>query len=163
MGTGGEQVVPTNTVYRLALAFFFFLMVTMIGRNRQLHHRTGNVSIRFRSQPGDGWSRGNGVWVEDVFAVRKGFGDRSESFMRVAAVETHIPDENEVKGLGGLKEPIIATITLDDGATIEFAVPRKGEELLLGPFAANGSSPSELNDAERFQTSNAEMVIAAAS
>jgi hypothetical protein len=113
--------------------------------------------------PGTRWSRGNGVWVDDVFAVRGGLADRSESYLRVTAATTRTPEEQDAKGLSGLEEPVIATLTLADGATIEIAVPRKDEALALGPFAVDGSAPTGIPSADQAEMANADSAVAAAS
>jgi hypothetical protein len=120
------------------------------------------VTVRLRSEPGTRWSKGNGVWVDDVFAVRQGLGDRNESFMRATSVTTRTPEFEEAKELR-LEEPVIATVQLADGGTIEIAAPRKQEVLLLGPFAIDGSVPSELLSVDQIEIANADQAVAATS
>lgn len=144
------------------LWLFVVVVLALVERNRRLRSRPGNVSVRLRTAPGDSWSRGNGVWVDDVFAVRRGIGDRNESFMRVTAVTTRTPAEEEANELRRLEEPVIATVRLADGGTIEIAVPRQQESLLLGPFASDGSGPSEIPNPDQVVIPPADLTAAAA-
>jgi hypothetical protein len=154
----------STVVYRGVPLWLFVLVVfALIRRNRALRSRPGNVAVRLRSAPGTSWSRGNGVWVRDVFAVRKGLGDRSESFLRVTAVTTRAPEDEEAKALRRLEDPVIATVQLADGDTIEIAAPRKQQALLLGPFAAEGPVPTEMPSVDQFEIQNADQTVAVAS
>jgi len=153
----------TAVGYRTVPLWLFVLVVLVLAeRNRRLRTRPGNITVRLRSEPGTRWSKGNGVWVDDVFAVRQGLGDRSESFMRVTSVTTRTPEFEEAKELR-LEEPVIATVQLADGGTIEIAAPRTQEVLLLGPFAADGSVPPEMPNVDQIEIANADQAVAAAS
>jgi hypothetical protein len=144
------------------LWLFALVVIALIWRNRRLRNRPGNVSVRMREAPGTSWSRGNGVWVDDVFAVRHGLADRSENFMRVTAATSRTPGEQEAKDLRRLEDPVIAALVLTDGRTIEIAVPRRFEGLLLGPFATADVIRPEVADVDQLETSNVDQAAAAA-
>ena len=42
----------------------------LILRNRALRHREGNLPVRVRKANGRHWSRGNAIWIHDVFVSR---------------------------------------------------------------------------------------------
>jgi len=153
----------STVVYRgVPIWLFVVVVLALVARNYRLRTRPGNVPVQFRPQPGSGWSRGNAVWVDDVIAVRTGLGDRSESFHQVTAVTTRTPEAEEVKNLQRLEEPVIATIQLAGGEMIEFAVARKHETLLLGPFATEDSNPAETPGIDQVGTAGANQNLAAA-
>jgi len=152
-----------TVVYRGVPAWIIVLvMAALIQRHHQLRHRPGNVTVRLRSDSGARWSRGNGVWVDDVFAVRQGIGDRSESYLRVTSVSTRSPEADEGKLLR-LEEPVIALVQLADGESIEIAFPRKQQSLLLGPFATDDSVSPEMSNIEQIGVANTEQTVAVAS
>src|SRR5215204_6526345 len=101
----------TNVAYAGVPLWLFVLVVFMLIRpNRQLRQRSGNVSVRLRTAADTRWNRGNGVWVDDVFAVRGGIADRKESFLRVTAATTRTPNGDDIEQLGKFDDPVIATL-----------------------------------------------------
>ena len=153
----------STVVYRgVPIWLFVVVVLALVARNYRLRNRPGNVPVQFRPAPGSGWSRGNAVWVDDVIAVRTGLGDRSESFHQVTAVTTRPPEAEEFNDLRRIEEPVIATIQLADGETIEFAVARKHEGLLRGPFATEDSDPSAIPGIDQFGTAGANPNLATA-
>jgi hypothetical protein len=152
----------TALYWTVPLWLFVFAVLALDLRNRRLRNRPGNVTVRLRSAQGISWTKGNGVWVDDVFAVRQGLGARNESFIRVTSVTTRTPEVEDAKTLGRLEEPVIATVELTDGSTLEIAVPRKQEALLLGPFADNGSGTPETPNIERVEIAIEDQAVASA-
>jgi len=134
------------------------LTFAFVRRHRQLRGRPGNVTVRIRAEPGQSWNSANGVWVDDVFAVRTGIADRNEATMRVTGVTARHPDEDESRELKKLEDPVIATLNLADGGTVDVAVPRPQAELVFGPFAADGAVLTEI-----FASADASAEMAAAS
>jgi hypothetical protein len=108
-------------------------LITLLLRNRTLRHRPGNVPVRVRA-PGKRWDRGHAGWVHDVFAFRGSPAAWAEVLEYVQAATARPATREEAHKLRGLDEPIIATLTTDDGRTIEIAASRRDRAKLLAPF-----------------------------
>jgi len=150
----------TNVAYAGVPLWLFVLVVfLLIRRNQRLRQRAGNVTVHLRQPAGTRWNRGNGVWVDDVFAVRGGLADRNETFWRVTAATTRSPEGDDATKLGRVDDPVIATLTLADGGYVEVAFPRKAESLVLGPFAPAGAATTNVPP----DLTQADLTLAAAS
>jgi hypothetical protein len=53
----------------------------------------------------------------------------------VSAVSTREPSPDEVRKLRSLESPVVASLTVDGGTTLEVAAAEEDVALLLGPFA----------------------------
>ncbi len=118
-----------------ALAILALLM-----RNRALRTRPGNVPVRVRRPGKKHWSPGHGVWIHDVFAFRGLPAAWKESLVWAADATLRQPTDEERKKMHRIgAEPVVATLTLVEGETIEFAARSGHENELLGPFAASSA------------------------
>jgi len=158
--TAGGAALSQTVLLRRGVPLWIVLLLAFafVRRHRQLRGRPGNVTVRIRAEPGQPWNAANGVWVDDVFAVRTGIADRNEATMRVTAVTARQADEVETRDLKKLEDPVIATLNLADGGTVEVAVPRPKAPLVFGPFAADGTVLTEI-----FASPGAGSAMAAAS
>lgn len=115
-------------------------ILTLLLRNRALRKRAGNVPVRVRRPGKKRWSPGHGVWVHDVFAFRGLPSAWKEALVWAADATVRRPTEEERKKLHRIGEaPVIATLSLVEGETIEFAARSEDENDLLGPFAASSA------------------------
>lgn len=85
-------------------------------------------------------------WVHDVLVVHHGVAlARSDAFAVARATGTRVRSgDGEVRRLGDA--PIVVTLVLDNGATVELAGPADAAEVMVGPFVgllvADGSTSS---------------------
>ncbi len=113
-------------------------ILTLLLRNRALRKRPGNVPVRVRQPGKKRWSPGHGVWVHDVFAFRGLPAAWKEALVWAAGATVRMPTDEERKKLHRIgAEPVVATLTLVEGQTIEFAARSEHENDLLGPFSAS--------------------------
>jgi hypothetical protein len=111
-------------------------IVILLFRNRALRKRPGNLPVRVRPHDKKRWSPGHGVRIHDVFAFRGLPAAWKEGLLWCTAAEVRVADEEERKKLHRIgDEPIIVTLSLDDGGTIELAARAERKDDLLGPFA----------------------------
>ena len=108
-------------------------LITLLLRNRTIRQRPGNVPVRVR-EPGKRWDRGNAAWVHDVFAFRGSPAAWEEVLEHVQGATVRPATPEEAHKLRRLDDPIIATMTTDDGRTIEVAASRQDRSKLLAPF-----------------------------
>lgn len=111
-------------------------ILMLLLRNRALRKRPGNVPVRVHPQDKKRWSPGHGVWIHDVFAYRGLPAGWKEVLVWSTEAKVRAPDDEERKKLHRIgDEPVIVTLSLAEGGTIELAAraERKGD--LLGPFA----------------------------
>jgi hypothetical protein len=111
-------------------------ILILLFRNRALRKRPGNVPARVRPHNKKRWSPGHGVWIHDVFAFRGLPAAWKEALAWSTAAEVRVADDEERKKLHRIgAEPIIVTLSLVDGGTIELAARAEHRDDLLGPFA----------------------------
>ena len=79
----------------LPLWFVLFGLTTTILRNRKLRAGPGNFTGRMRWPGTSRWSRGNGIWVSDVFVFRKSPIAWFEEIIHVTAVTLREPTAEE--------------------------------------------------------------------
>ena len=115
-------------------------ILILVFRNRSLRKRPGNVPCKFRLTDKKRWTSGHGVWVSDVFAwVGSTAAWRSE-LAWAGGLATRPADEKErkkLRRLGG--SPLIASLALAEGGTVEVASEREHRAGLLGPFAESAA------------------------
>jgi hypothetical protein len=109
-------------------------ILLLVLRNRSLRRRSHDIPCRVRVAPGKRWRRGHGTWVHDVFAFRASPAGWDERLDWVDSVVTRPPTGREVHGLRHLDDPVIATLRLADGGSVEVAAPAAARTQLLGPF-----------------------------
>ena len=111
-------------------------ILTLVFRNRSLRKRPGNVPCKFRPTDKKRWTSGHGVWVSDVFAWGGSTAAWKSELAWTAGVATRTADGDERKKLHRLGDsPLIASLALAEGGSVEFATKREHRAGLLGPFA----------------------------
>jgi hypothetical protein len=118
-------------------------ILTLLLRNRALRKRPGNVPVRVHPQNKKHWSPGHGVWIHDVFAFRGLPAAWKEALAWSTEAEVRKPNAEERKKLHRIgDEPIIVTLSLAEGGTIELAARAEHKDDLLGPFAPAKRRPA---------------------
>ena len=111
-------------------------ILMLVFRNRALRKRPGNVPCKFRPTDKKRWTSGHGVWVSDVFAWGGSAAAWKSELAWTAGLATRPADEGERKKLRRLGDsPLIASLALAEGGTVEVAAGREHRAGLLGPFA----------------------------
>ena len=111
-------------------------ILTLVFRNRSLRKRPGNVPCKFRPTDKKRWTSGHGVWVSDVFAWAGSTAPWKSELVWAADVATRPADEEERKKLGRLGDsPLIASLALAEGGTVELAAKPEHRAGIVGPFA----------------------------
>lgn len=111
-------------------------ILMLVFRNRSLRKRPGNVPCKFRAADKKRWTSGHGVWVSDVFAWAGSTAPWKSELAWTAGVASRPADEEERKKLHRLGDsPLIASLALAQGGTVELAAKTEHRAGLLGPFA----------------------------
>lgn len=119
------------------------LATTLVSR-RSFKRRAGVFPVKLRVVSGevatlkDSWPRRPGYarWVHDVLLVQHGLALLRTEALAVAGV-THIGalrDGDDIRGLGDA--PVVVTLELDSGASVELAASSDLREVMAGPFGA---------------------------
>ena len=110
-------------------------ILALVFRNRSLRKRPGNVPCKFRPMDEKKWTSGHGVWVSDVFAWGGSTAAWKSELAWTAGLATRPADEEERKKLRRLgNAPLIVSLALAEGGTVEVAARREDRADLLGPF-----------------------------
>ena len=111
-------------LFMLGIPLWFIVIgigVTVM-RNRKLRERHGNISARVLRPGKTRWTRGNAIWVSDVFVFRGSPAAWSEEIVHVTAVTTRDPSAEEAHKLRKLGDGMqIATLTSAEGERYEVA------------------------------------------
>jgi hypothetical protein len=122
-------------------------ILTLVMRNRELRKRPGNIPVRVRPPGKTRWMPAHALWVSDVLAYRGSPAAWKEGLFRVTAASERSADAEERKHLRRIgDDPVIATLTVDDGETtrqIDVAARSSEALTLLGPYAANAVAKTE--------------------
>ncbi|MEP7034260.1 MAG: hypothetical protein ABI662_00305 [Dermatophilaceae bacterium] len=111
-------------------------ILTLILRNRAIRNRPGNIPVRVQRSGAKRWTRGNGVWVHDVFAFRGSPAMWSEVLSLVSQVDLRAPGEAEAHKLRHLDDPVVASFTCEDASdSFQVATTGTNRRALLGPYA----------------------------
>jgi hypothetical protein len=111
-------------------------ILTLLVRDRSLRKRPGNVPVRLHHPGKRRWSPGHGVWIRDVFAFRGLPAAGRKSWYGAPTPQCAQPArKNERSSTASGDEPVIATLTLGEGGTVELAARAENKDALLGPFA----------------------------
>ncbi len=112
------------------------ITVTVL-RNRNLRRRQGNFPARVRRPGKTRWTRGNALWVSDVFAFRGSPAAWSEDIVHVVGLASREPSDEETHRLRRLGDRLqIATLSVADGDPYEVATQAEHKAALHGPFSA---------------------------
>src|SRR5438094_62942 len=74
-------------------------VLSLILRTRGVRKRPGNIVCRLRRASGDGWIRGNAVWVHDVFVFRGSLAAWKEAQLWISSVDTGEPTGKDARRL----------------------------------------------------------------
>lgn len=97
-------------------------ILILIWRNRTLPKRPGSVPVRIRGANKERWSPGHGVWVHDVFAFRGLPAAWAEALVWATEASARLASAEERKKLHRIgHQPIVVTLTLTEGGTIDLA------------------------------------------
>ncbi len=111
-------------------------ILTVVFQNRRLRNRPGNVPVRVLRPGKSRWTFGHGVWVSDVFAWRGSPAAWREDLVQVSGASPRAADVEERKKLHRVgDQPVIATLELAEGGTLEVATGAEQLSALLGPYA----------------------------
>ena len=116
-------------------------ITVLVFRNRALRKRHGDLPVRVLRAGKKRWTRGHAIWVSDVFAWRASPASWNEGLEQVtdASLREHI-DAQTAKKLHRLGDsPVVASLTLVDGAVIDVAARPEQRSALMGPFAGQPS------------------------
>ena len=111
-------------------------ILTLVARNRTLRKRPDNIPVRMLRPGQRRWRPGHGIWVHDVFLFRASPAAWSEAVLWAQDASARAANGDERGQLHRVgDEPLVATLTLDDGQMIKLATSGDREAALLGPFA----------------------------
>lgn len=111
-------------------------VLTLVLRSRRLRARHGNVPVRDLRAGHTRWTRGNAMWVSDVFAWRGSPAAWAEDLVRVVEAHGRPATTTEAKALHRLAAaPVVIELTGADGETFTVATSDAHRTDLLGPFA----------------------------
>jgi hypothetical protein len=123
------------------------LAATLVSR-RSFKQRRGVFPVKLRVVSGevstlkDSWPRRPGYarWVHDVLLVQHGLALLRTEALGVAGVRQTASSlsTDDVGGLGDA--PLVMTLELDGGATIELAASSDARETMMGPFAETSTT-----------------------
>ena len=106
----------------------------LILQNRALRHREGNLPVRVRKANGKHWSRGNAIWIHDVFVSRGSPAVWREVLLWVSTADIAHASGDDRHKLRRLDSPVIATLTSHSGEVLQVAAASSNTDLLRGPF-----------------------------
>jgi hypothetical protein len=118
------------------------LAATVMSR-RSFKQRPGVFPVKLRIVSGevttlkDTWPRRPGYarWVHDVLLVQHGLAlVRTEAYPVAALSASSASRDVEIRGLGDA--PIVMTLELDSGSSIELAAPSDVRNIAVGPLGA---------------------------
>jgi hypothetical protein len=116
-------------------------IVAMLLRNRSLRKRGGDIPMRLRSEPDKRWKRGHGLWVNNVMSFRASPAGWQESLIWVTQAVVRPATSTEKKKLHRLGDrPVVASLAMHAGGTVEAAVKAEDRQHLLGPYAEAASA-----------------------
>jgi hypothetical protein len=117
-------------------------ITVLVFRNRTLRKRHGDIPVRILRSGKKRWIRGHAIWVSDVFAWRASPASWNEGLEQVtdASLHEHV-DAQTAKNLHRLGDsPVVASLTLVDGAVIDVAARPEHRSALMGPFTKQPSA-----------------------
>lgn len=119
-------------------------ILILVFRSRRLRSRYGNIPVRVLRPGHSRWTRGQAIWVSDVFAWRGSPAAWAEDLLQVVDVGSRPVDPAELKKLHHLGEgPAVVELTGAHGETLTVATADAGRGALLGPFASSAGDRSQ--------------------
>jgi len=116
-------------------------ILTVVFRSRRLRSRHGNIPVRVLRPGHTRWTRGNAIWVSDVFAWRGIPAAWAEDLIQAVDVHERAASPAEVKALHRLGEELaVVEISGADGETLTVAAAGTARSALLGSFAIRGAT-----------------------
>lgn len=110
-------------------------ILTVVFRSRRLRKRHGNLRVRVLRPEHTRWTRGNAIWVSDVFAWRGSPAAWAEDLIQMVDVHERAASPAEVKVLHRLGEDLaVVELSGSDGETLTVAAAGTDRSALLGPF-----------------------------
>src|SRR4051812_16102807 len=112
-------------------------IAALVFRNRALRHRPGNLPVRVLRPGHTRWTRGQGLWVGEVFSWRASPAAWTEDLVLVESIHLRPAAGSERKALRRLgDDPTVAELFAADGETLTVAGAAEHHATLQGPFAA---------------------------
>lgn len=110
-------------------------ILVVLGNNRRLRTRHGDIPVRVKRPGKTRWTRGHGIWVSDVFAWRGSPAAWNEDLLHVADVTLRSPSAEEQKKLHRLGDRFaVATLSVVGDDPVEVATGSGQRTALVGPF-----------------------------
>jgi len=109
----------------------------LVFRNRALRHRPGNLPVRVLRPGHSRWTRGQGLWVGNVFSWRASPAAWTEDLVLVQTIRLRpdtAPERKPLRHLGD--EPTVVELCAADGETLTVAGAAEHHVTLQGPFAS---------------------------
>ena len=142
-------------LFLLGIPLWFIVVgiTVTVMRNRKLRARAGNFPARVRRPGKTRWTRGNAIWVSDVFVFRGSPAAWSEDLVQVVSVSLRDPSEEERHKLRHIGDRVqIAVLSTVDGEAYEVAAAADQRSALLGPFIADQPLNTTKPDRASFTT-----------
>ena len=106
----------------------------LVYHNRELRKRAGDIPVRVLRPGKKRWARAHAIWVSDVFAWRASPAGWSEHILKVTGVSPRVASPEEHKKLHRLADdPVVVSLALAEGTTLEVATTPEYASDLLGP------------------------------
>lgn len=110
----------------------------LLFNNRRLRKRLGNIPVRVLRPGKKRWTRGHAIWVSNVFAWRSSPAGWSEDLLEVSGVSVRPASPEEHKKLHRFADdPVVVTLALAGGTTLDVAGQPEYRSALSGPFASD--------------------------
>lgn len=108
---------------------------TLVFRSRLLRSRNGNIPVRVLRAGHRRWTRGQAIWISDVFAWRGSPAAWTEALIQVIAVHPRPASPAEVAKLHRMGSDLTAVdLSGADGVTLTVVAVGTDRAALLGPF-----------------------------
>ena len=113
----------------------------IVFRNRQLRSRHNNIQVRVLREGHTRWTRGQAIWVSDVFAWRGDPAAWAEALMQVTSVRDRPATADEAKKLHRLGADVaIVELSGPDGETLAVAAAGANRAALHGPQTSESAT-----------------------
>ena len=143
---GAATVFVVITAILIALGVPLWVIAISLGvlvfRDLKLRKRPGSIPVRVLPEGQKKWTKGYALWVSDVFAWRGSPAAWKGDVVQAIGAFLRTPNAEERKKLHRLDDdPVLASLALSDGASLEVATRPEHGSTLAGPFAhSNGAT-----------------------